>query len=674
MNNQRELKSKNLREARQQLEELDALLKAKTNELRDLRKQRKDLENRIESIKTSLGNLDDQGEDLANLQFDSDAYPWSNEVNSKLRNVFNIQNFRHLQRTVINCTLSDKDCIYVAATGSGKSLVFQLPALVSQGITIVVSPLLSLMEDQVTQLEELGIPAMVLNSATDKDDARMAMQSMIDQNAPLKLIYVTPEKLAKSKRIMAQIEKMYQAGRFSRLVIDEVHCCSQWGHDFRRDYQYLSVFKRQFPETPILGLTATATSEVILDIQKILNIEGCYVFKGSFYRPNLKYEIRPTTKKDNVEDLINLINTRFSGQTGIVYCLSIKDTEDVASKMSSMGTHCYPYHAQLSMAQRNKIQQQWYKNKCKVIAATVAFGLGINKIDVRFVIHYSISKSIENYYQETGRAGRDGKPAYCICYYRFADVFRATSLTFTEKHGQKHVYQMLAFCLNRKDCRKQLIADYFEDYLKKDQNDARCCDNCCDNLPISTLDVSDCLNDILKICQRALQLKEKLTPTKLLDAWTQKGGPKNFRVEGLRKPSLVRSECEAVVGLLLVDGYLREDFHITPYATISYLLQGPRAHPGCQSTIEYDLALESQLKAKQDIAKPDNSQTQIYNRSPITIVEPDVKPAPTYSRSPINIIEPDVKPTHTYSRSPIDLDSTPTKKHKSEDIECFIID
>lgn len=564
-----------LREARKKVEELANLIKQRTTELNQLKRDKKTTESLVEALEDALGTHSFN---------EAQTYSWSKEVKDRLVNVFGIKSFRGLQETVINCTLSQKDCIYVAATGSGKSLVFQLPALISSGITLVVSPLLSLMEDQVHQLDQLGIPSVVLNSTTSKEDFRMASTAMIDPNAPLKLIYVTPEKLAKSKFFMSQIEKMYLAGRFSRLVIDEVHCCSEWGHDFRKDYNTLHIFKRQYPETPILGLTATATPQVIFDIKKMLNIPKCHVYKGSFYRPNLVYEIRTTSSKDNIPDLVDLITGRFHNQSGIIYCLSIKDTEDVASKLTSLGVKCQAYHAQLDTSLRSNIQHDWYKNRCKVIAATVAFGLGINKMDVRFVIHYSLSKSLENYYQETGRAGRDGRPAYCICYYRFADVFRATSLTFRERNGKERVYQMLAFCLNRHTCRKELIAEYFEDKLNKDKSDIECCDNCRYKIHTNNedyfIDATDWLNNLSEILNQATRSQEKLTPNKLIEAWMQKKGPKKLRLDGITKPALSRTDCETVVGLLLCEGYFQENFHMTPYNTISYIIPGPRRGQG----------------------------------------------------------------------------------------------
>jgi len=558
-----------LQEARSELSRVNNSIKELTEQLKWYKNKKKTLEQRISSLEESVTQ-----------SFSEQAsFSWAKDVKDCLVNIFRLNAFRGLQETVINCTLSGKDCIYVAATGSGKSLVFQLPALVSPGITLVVSPLLSLMEDQVTQLEELGIPAVVLNSTTTRETANQATRAMVDPNANLKLIYVTPEKLAKSKYLMSQIQKMYEAGRFSRLVIDEVHCCSEWGHDFRKDYKQLHIFKREFPGTPVLGLTATATPTVISDIKKILNIPKCVTYKGSFYRPNLFYEVRITSNRDSVNDIFDLIQSKFSGQTGIIYCLTTKETEDVAAKLTSLGVRCLAYHAQLDIKLRSQIQQQWYTNQIEVIAATVAFGLGINKMDVRFVIHYTISKSLENYYQETGRAGRDGAPAHCICYYRFADVFRATSITYSEPHGKAHVYDMLSFCLNRRSCRKKLIADHFVDDLVKDKNDTQCCDNCLANLERFSeefVDASDWLDTLLELLIQAEEINEKMTSNKLIEAWMQVKGPKKLRLDNTGRPSLTRVDCEVVVASLLCQDYLEEYFRLTPYSVISYIDIGPK--------------------------------------------------------------------------------------------------
>lgn len=650
-----------LRQAQKKLEELTALIAARSKELNQLKKDKKATESLIEALSDALATHSfNEGE----------SFPWENEVKNRLQNVFGIKAFRGLQETVINCTLSGKDCIYIAATGSGKSLVFQLPALISEGITLVVSPLLSLMEDQVTQLEQLGIPSVVLNSTTTKEDMKRATSAMVDANATLKLIYVTPEKLAKSKFIMSQIEKMYLAGRFSRLVIDEVHCCSEWGHDFRKDYNTLHIFKRQYPDTPILGLTATATPQVILDIKKILNIPKCLVYKGSFYRPNLVYEIRQISNKDIMPDLADMITGRFQNQSGIIYCLTIKDTEDVAAKLTSLGVMCEAYHAQLDNHTRSRIQKLWYKSKCNVIAATVAFGLGINKMDVRFVVHYSISKSLENYYQETGRAGRDGKPAYCICYYRFNDVFRATSLTFRERNGRDRVYQMLNFCLNRADCRKKLIAEYFEDTVSKDQSDRECCDNCmywrgCQDayLAREVVDAGDWLQDLLCILVQANAKNEKMTSNKLIDAWMKVKGPKKLRLEAISRPQLNRTDCETVVGLLLCDGYFQENFHMTPYNTISYIIPGPKSMFTSKSSTSSEpkipkAALESYRHSLNQL--PHHSESNL-NTEPAKV---DIPPEKRIKKDEVDSIDLNIEGEST------DEDVKPNW----QEIECYTID
>lgn len=627
-----EADQRRLREAQKKLTDIISIIDIKSKELQQLRREKKTTEQLIETLEESINNI--------SFNDTQQFFSWSKQVKDVLRNVFKIQSFRCYQETVINCTLSKRDCIYVAATGSGKSLVFQLPALISDGITLVVSPLLSLMEDQVVQMDQLGIPAVVLNSSTPNDIFRSACKSMVDSNASLKLIYVTPEKLSKNKFFMAQIEKMYEVGRFSRLVIDEVHCCSEWGHDFRKDYNQLHIFKRQFPATPILGLTATATPEVIFDIKKILNIPRSVVYKSSFYRPNLVYEIRPISNKDIIADLADMITGRFQDQSGIIYCLTIKDTESVSLKLNQLGVQCEAYHATLDNGLRSKIQHRWYTNKCKVIAATVAFGLGINKMDVRFVIHFSISKSLENYYQETGRAGRDGKVAQCICYYRFNDIFRATSLTFRERNGKDRVYQMLSFCLNRHECRKKLIAEHFEDHLIKDKNDVDCCDNCRykNHCPLPTscgsnnIDASDWLNDLLEIINQASMKDEKLTSNKLIEAWMQVKGPKKLRLEGISKPQLDRSDCETVVGLLLCNGYLAENFKITSYTIISYIVAGTKSMMGPNRPAP--LIPRPALEAYR-YAIPRHSDVSMNS----TIIDQQDTPANTHSLNQMEVIE-----------------------------------
>lgn len=325
----------------------------------------------------------------------------------------------------------------------------------------------------------------------------------------------------------------------------------------------------------MLGLTATATTNVIVDVQKMLNTEGCLVFKDSFYRPNLKYEVRDVTSAEKTDDIADMILTRFCGQSGIIYCLTIKDCEDVCQKLRSQSIKARPYHAQLEPELRKKAQQGWYSGHYQVIVATIAFGMGINKLDVRFVIHHSLSKSLENYYQETGRAGRDGQPAHCILYYKFQDIFRATSIMVTEKTGVANVYKMLQYAVDKMTCRKALIAQHFGDSW-----DPNLCKEMCDNCDQSRRKVFEIkayplLQDLASLLSHNSQIEERMTALKLMDAWFGKGN-KRCRVDSVSVPKYPRVVCERLVALFLIDGYLKEEFHFNPYTVISYLNVGAK--------------------------------------------------------------------------------------------------
>lgn len=444
----------------------------------------------------------------------------------------------------------------------------------------MVSPLISLMEDQLKCLNDLGISTAIFNSNTTREQAAAILKGLEKTGGPreigFRLLYVTPEKLAKSKRIMVQLEKCYKNKLLKRLVIDEVHCCSSWGHDFRPDYQFLGIMRRQFPSTPIMGLTATATPDVIADIQKILNIEGCFVFKDSFYRPNLSYRIKRIdelkTKEDQVNDIAQMLKNRYQGrQCGLIYCLTVKEVDELANKLSQLGIRAAAYHAQLSIEQRNRAYQAWFNNRLQVIVATIAFGMGINKLDVRFVIHASMSKSLENYYQETGRAGRDGRPAECILYFKFADIFRATTLVFSEKNGLANVYSMVAYSVNRETCLKEQMSNYFGDVWRHSCNEH--CDNCRQKLQHDPVDLGDDMRMLAKILKHAASIEKRLTAPKLLEIWLGKG-EKKLRPEGLVPTSHGREQAQNIIIALLMKKFLREEFHFTPYSTISYIAVG----------------------------------------------------------------------------------------------------
>lgn len=516
-------------------------------------------------------------DEIARTDWSKSNFPWSNRVNETLENVFHMTSFRSMQLPAINVTLSNKDCILIMPTGGGKSLCYQLPALIAKGVTVVVSPLLSLMEDQVMALQAMSYPVAMLAANVSVKDTNQILKAMAEGEDSLKLLYVTPEKMAKSKRFMSMLEKAYQRKHFARLAIDEVHCCSQWGHDFRPDYKYLAIMKRQFPEVPILGVTATASAAIVADVQKMLDIESAVVLRAPLDRPNLVYEVlaKPTGNDEAVKTIAGLILGRFKNQCGIVYCFSIKETDELADELKGYGIAVDSYHASMEPQRRSSVHTRWMHGKILVIVATIAFGMGIDKSNVRFVIHHTLSKSVENYYQESGRAGRDDQPATCLILFRFADIFRQTTSVFTEKCGRENVYTMVRYCVEVRECRRVMFLRHFGE---KQQN-IRCHDGICDNCRIKgsvkDIDITVHLKNIYKILAAASEAKEQLTAAKLIDAWMGKDA-KKWKERGVTKTDLPRERCETIVAWALLEGYLAEKFHITPYAYISYIRAGEK--------------------------------------------------------------------------------------------------
>ncbi|XP_068448778.1 ATP-dependent DNA helicase Q1-like [Clinocottus analis] len=508
--------------------------------------------------------------------YDGIDFPWSKEVEQHLKDSFHLSTFRPLQLRAINLTLSGRDLFLVMPTGRGKSLCYQLPAVCSKGFTLVVSPLVSLMEDQIMHLKSINVPAVMLNASSTKEHAKSVMAGMTDPKAPFKLLYVTPERIAKSKLLMSRLEKAHNADLLSRIAVDEVHCCSQWGHDFRPDYKLLGILKRQFPSVPLLGLTATATSSVLKDCEKILCVPHPITLSASFNRTNLYYEVRVKDSNNDasISDLASLIKDRYKDQSGIVYVFSQKDAESVSSALQEQDIRAFPYYSHMDAGDKSRIHRKWTSNKIQVVVATVAFGMGIDKPDVRFVIHHTISKSIENFYQESGRAGRDDRQADCILYFGFSDIFRISTMVVMENVGQKKLLQIVDYCQNVDRCRRSLMAVHFDE-VWDDEGCNKMCDVCRHAKDYITVDITQHAKQVVQILELAASADEKLTPLKLVEAWMGKGPAKHRKTT--QTTTLCRLQAEAVLVMLLLQGYLREDFSFTPYTTYFYMKLGRKA-------------------------------------------------------------------------------------------------
>lgn len=386
-----------------------------------------------------------------------------------LKNVFNLDEFRANQKEIIQGCLEKKDIFVLMPTGGGKSLCYQLPALMDSGTTIIISPLLSLIRDQMRSLLARGILSLALNSTITKADRELIIKCL--RSGLVKIFYITPELIVQSTFFQQLLTDLHAEGRLSRFVIDECHCIMQW-MDFRPDYLQLKWIRNNF-DTPIMALTATATPKIITAIQDELNI-SCDVYKTSFNRNNLKLKIKLRTDK-TYNEIVSFIECYYPNSSGIIYCLSKRECEMLSEKLNTLNIKTAFYHAGLNKAERNSIQEKWSRNQILIIVATIAFGMGIDKKEVRFVIHFSMPKSIEGYYQEIGRAGRDGLESICIMYYSPSDKQRIEWLI--RKSGGKldELEKIIEFCVSR-ECRRVFLMRHFGESFTKEQ-----CRNTCDN-------------------------------------------------------------------------------------------------------------------------------------------------------------------------------------------------
>lgn len=428
----------------------------------------------------------------------------NNNLNSELQKYFGFQHFKGTQKQIIDSLLDGDDTFVIMPTGGGKSLCYQLPALISEGTAIIVSPLIALMKNQVDAIRGFTNSesvAHVLNSSLTKREIARVKQDILDKKT--KLLYVAPESLTKEEYI-----DFLKSVKLSFFAIDEAHCISEWGHDFRPEYRNLNAIINKIGKVPIIALTATATPKVQEDIQKTLGMQKANIFKSSFNRDNLFYEVRP--KMDIIKDIIRFVKSK-EGQSGIIYCLSRKKVEEIAQTLQVNGINALAYHAGFDAQTRAKHQDAFLMEDVDVIVATIAFGMGIDKPDVRFVIHHDIPKSLEGYYQETGRAGRDGGIGHCLTFYSYKDIEKLEKFMQSKPVAEQEVgRQLLLDTVSYAEtsvCRRKFLLFYFgEDFDESKCNQG--CDNCKNpkNKHEGKDDVIIALNTILETKQ---QLKSK---------------------------------------------------------------------------------------------------------------------------------------------------------------------
>jgi RecQ family ATP-dependent DNA helicase len=432
-----------------------------------------------DNVDSHITHMDFSDGDIRKWQQD---FRWAKEIARVNKEVFQNEEFLPKQLEVINATKWRKDVIAIVPTGGGKSLTFQLPAVTEEGFWVVIMPLLSLINDQMQHMAKIGVGSFFF-SGTGRHKGFLEGMYKNKMNG-VKIIYITPEKLLSWEDLLRCLDFWHRKRLIQRFVVDEAHCVSQWGKDFRRDYLGLKKLRKRYPEVPILALSAVATKDVRLEIHKYLKMqENTVVFVASSNRPNLFYEVKQmSSTKEIMKDMLTLLTTKFFGQSGIIYCSTKKECDQLSSDLLiNHNIPCASYHANMWDKDRNEVQHLWMNNEIRIIIATIAFGMGINKGDVRFVIHYKLPKSIENYMQEWGRAGRDRKLAHWVLYYSFSDR-RKQEYHLPGKEGKadpsslKHIYDILNYWEEPFICRRKMQLKHLGEKFS-----SKLCENTCDN-------------------------------------------------------------------------------------------------------------------------------------------------------------------------------------------------
>ena len=525
-----------------------------------------------------------------------------------LKRTFGYDTFRPLQREVIENVLARRDTLAVMPTGGGKSLCYQIPSILLEGLTVVVSPLISLMKDQVEQLRAFGVPCVFINSSLAPQEYQENMEYV--RRGQVKLLYVAPETLL-TTRILSLLDSV----QVDCLTIDEAHCISEWGHDFRPEYRQLVEVRQRYPQAVCLALTATATSRVRQDIRNTLKFATSNEFIASFNRENLYVEVMP--KRDAYAQTIEMLE-RYKDQSGIVYCFSRRQVDELSAHLALKGYSVRPYHAGLEDSERRKNQEAFIRDDAQIIVATIAFGMGINKPNVRFVIHFDLPKSIESYYQEIGRAGRDGMPAHCLLLYSYSDVAKINYFIDQKSGNEKrvaiqHLDAIVRYAEDERICRRKPLLIYFGETYS-----AETCSNCdnCTSAPTPLTDITIYAQKFLSCVKRA---DEKFGAAHIVDILLGSKNEKVLRWEHDKLSTygigteLTKKQWMHIARQLLTMGYLKQEgeYHTLSLSTralealkkresiLGVVQEAERIRlKGKQTEVEYNHALFAILRQK----------------------------------------------------------------------------
>ncbi|KIY65535.1 ATP-dependent DNA helicase [Cylindrobasidium torrendii FP15055 ss-10] len=597
---------KEMSENRIEIAQMDAEMARLQAEIAKIQRRKEEKQRRNRDIEAQQQVKGDFS--AATLNYDSEECPWSRSMRTAMRETFKIKDYRLCQRAVCNANLDGRDIVCVMPTGGGKSLTYQLPAFCGTGVTVVISPLISLISDQIMHLNELNVLAAKMTGSTSASEIKQIktrLTNLIENNVDrhLALLYVTPEKISKSKDFRSLLQRLADNRKLDRIVVDEAHCVSQMGHDFRPDYRELHLLRKLCPSVPIMALTATCPPKVRDDLVKVLGLkpfckdnelDGTLYFTAPLYRPNLHYSVLPKSpqSKKATDTVVNWILKHHRYDCGIVYCTSRKQTEELARDLQAAGIRTGFYHADKKDGEKEHLHEQWHRGEIQVVCATIAFGMGIDKRDVRFVIHHSISKSLDGYYQESGRAGRDGKDADCVIFYRPQDAWTLAGMLMG---GEEKMFPMLNFVQDVVECRKLQFAHYFshsaELALSAWGDDAMdpCghCDNCMRNdSEKEGRDVSLEAWQLVKLMKKVCVSKSRYTAQQISDlARKGKVAPKkNAPAETVDMDrvcgGLVKMDAEQLEFLLVwmwTKGYASVKYQQTAYTTTAYICAGPMA-------------------------------------------------------------------------------------------------